>query len=347
MPRSSSTESPRIAARRAAGGPAPAGVHPCVMGRAPLGVLRAARVPGGRRPEPGRLHPPLPALRALRRRTPDEGARAGGQRRLVRAGGARAGRGRARCARAAPAGTTGRSAEMLLESERVLASICEAIIGAAYLAFGFERTAPAVVESFAAEIEESLEHPVDYKSVLQERLARRAEVVVYRTVSEEGPAHDRSFVAVAEVAGRSSGAGRERPRRAPSRRLPCTRSTCWTRRWPADAPALDLHEGLQVLPAPDQARVRHRRVGDRRPERLGQVEHHRRRPVGARRAVAARGARADDEGRDLRRRPRRAGLGRGRGRGRDRQLRRPPGHASSPRSRSCAGWGATARASTG
>ena len=43
---------------------------------------------------------------------------------------------------AAPEGTTGRSAEMLVESERVLASICEAIIGAAYLAFGFERTAP-------------------------------------------------------------------------------------------------------------------------------------------------------------------------------------------------------------
>ena len=108
---------------------------------------------------------------------------------------------------AAPAGTTGRSAEMLLESERVLASICEAIIGAAYLAFGLERTSLAVVESFAAEIDESLEHPVDYKSVLQERLARRAEVVVYRTVSEEGPAHDRSFVVLAEVAGEELGRG--------------------------------------------------------------------------------------------------------------------------------------------
>src|SRR6187431_1367840 len=38
---------------------------------------------------------------------------------------------------AAPEGTTGRSAEMLVASERVLASVCEAIIGAAYLAFGF------------------------------------------------------------------------------------------------------------------------------------------------------------------------------------------------------------------
>jgi ribonuclease-3 len=108
---------------------------------------------------------------------------------------------------AAPEGTTGRSAEMLVGSERVLASICEAIIGAAYLAFGFERTCPATVQSFLAEIEEALENPVDYKSVLQERLARRAEIVTYRTVSEEGPAHDRSFIAVAEVGGEELGRG--------------------------------------------------------------------------------------------------------------------------------------------
>ena len=75
--------------------------------------------------------------------------------------------------KAAPEGT-GRTAEMLVDSERVLASVCEAIIGAAYLTFGLARTAPAVVESFRGEIEQALENPVDYKSVLQERLARRA-----------------------------------------------------------------------------------------------------------------------------------------------------------------------------
>jgi len=107
---------------------------------------------------------------------------------------------------AAPRGE-GRSADMLLDSERVLASICEAIIGAAYLAFGFERTAAAVVRSFAGEVEDALKHPVDYKSVLQERLARRAEVVVYRIDAELGPAHHRSFVAVAEVDGKELGRG--------------------------------------------------------------------------------------------------------------------------------------------
>jgi ribonuclease III len=109
--------------------------------------------------------------------------------------------------RNAPEEAALRSAAMLVESERVLASVCEAIIGAAFLAFGFDRTAPAVVRSFAGEIDDALEHPVDYKSVLQERLARRAEVVNYRTVDEQGPAHDRSFVAVAEVGGEELGRG--------------------------------------------------------------------------------------------------------------------------------------------
>jgi ribonuclease III len=109
--------------------------------------------------------------------------------------------------RAAAPEHTGRSAEMLVDSERVLASICEAIIGASYLSFGLERTAPAVVASFAAEVDEALEHPVDYKSVLQERLARRAEAVAYRTLAEDGPPHDRSFVVAAEVAGEELGRG--------------------------------------------------------------------------------------------------------------------------------------------
>jgi ribonuclease III len=107
---------------------------------------------------------------------------------------------------AAPEGA-GRSAEMLVESERVLASVCEAVIGAGYIAFGIERITAATVRSFEEEIDQALEHPVDYKSVLQERLARRAEVVAYRIDSEMGPAHDRSFVAVAEVSGKELGRG--------------------------------------------------------------------------------------------------------------------------------------------
>jgi ribonuclease III len=114
---------------------------------------------------------------------------------------------------AAPQGT-GKSAEMLIESDRILASVCEAVIGAAYLAFGFDRVAPVVVGAFAEQVEEALEHPVDFKSVLQERLARRAAVVEYRIESEEGPPHDRSFVAVAEVDGQEIGRGSGRTKKS-------------------------------------------------------------------------------------------------------------------------------------
>jgi ribonuclease III len=107
-----------------------------------------------------------------------------------------------------------RSFEMLIASERVLASICEAVIGAAYLAFGFERVAPAVVEAFGDQVEKALDHSVDHKSVLQERLARRAEVVDYAIAAEVGPAHERRFVAVAKVGGQEIGRGAGRSKKS-------------------------------------------------------------------------------------------------------------------------------------
>lgn len=112
----------------------------------------------------------------------------------------------------APDGDT-RSFEMLAGSERVLASVCEAVIGAAYLAFGLDRTARAVVLAFADRIDAALARSIDYKSLLQERLARRAEVVAYRIESQGGPAHERSFVAVAEVDGRELGRGKGRSKK--------------------------------------------------------------------------------------------------------------------------------------
>ncbi len=113
----------------------------------------------------------------------------------------------ARLCAAAPKGVPRRSAEALVRSERVLASLCEAVIGSAYLAFGFERVHPAVAEAFGEAVEEALERSVDFKSLLQERLARRAELVSYAIEAEEGPPHDRSFVAVARVAGQEIGRG--------------------------------------------------------------------------------------------------------------------------------------------
>ena len=93
------------------------------------------------------------------------------------------------------------AASALVATERVLASVIEAVIGACYLAFGFPTTAEAVQEAFAPEIAEALDHPVDFKSALQERLARRGALVSYDVVQEQGPPHDRTFEVSATVEG--------------------------------------------------------------------------------------------------------------------------------------------------
>ena len=113
---------------------------------------------------------------------------------------------------AAPAGT-GPSASALISTERVLASVIEAVIGACYLAFGYDETAAAVVEAFEPEIEDALEHPVDYKSALQERLARRGALVSYAVVDEQGPPHDRTFSISARIDGVDVGRGSGRSKK--------------------------------------------------------------------------------------------------------------------------------------
>lgn len=112
----------------------------------------------------------------------------------------------------APVGV-GQSVESLVDTERVLASVIEAVIGACYLRFGYERTAEAVVEAFEPEISNALLHPVDFKSTLQERLARRAELVDYAVVAEDGPPHDRTFEVVASVGGAPVGRGAGRSKK--------------------------------------------------------------------------------------------------------------------------------------
>ena len=102
--------------------------------------------------------------------------------------------------------------EALTRTERVLASIIEAVIGACYLQHGYERTAAAVVDAFGPEIERALSEPADYKSALQESLARRGTTVTYVVRVEDGPPHDRTFEVAAVIAGEevARGSGRSK-----------------------------------------------------------------------------------------------------------------------------------------
>jgi ribonuclease III len=108
----------------------------------------------------------------------------------------------------APGGAeAGIGADELITSERAMASITEALIGAAYLELGLERVRAAVLTAFAPQIELASKTLLDFKSALQESLARKGEVVAYVVVSESGPAHDRHFAVEARVDGMPIGRG--------------------------------------------------------------------------------------------------------------------------------------------
>ena len=83
------------------------------------------------------------------------------------------------------------------------------MIGACYLAHGFERTSKAVVEAFSEEVEQATRERLDLKSELQERLARNGETVSY----EAGPPHERRFEIRATVDGDEIGTGSGRSKK--------------------------------------------------------------------------------------------------------------------------------------
>jgi ribonuclease-3 len=105
-------------------------------------------------------------------------------------------------------------AGVLLDGERPLPEATEALIGACYLAFGFERTASAVGAAFEPRIEHAAETRIDFKSALQELLARRGARVGYEVVAATGPPHRRTFEVMAIVDDEQVGSGQGRSKKA-------------------------------------------------------------------------------------------------------------------------------------
>jgi len=99
-------------------------------------------------------------------------------------------------------------------SRNVLAALLEAALAAIYLEHGFERIEPAIVAAFSEKIEYARTSHVDYKTELQEALARSGTQVHYTVLEVEGPPHDRRFVCAAHVAGAQLGIGRGSTKKA-------------------------------------------------------------------------------------------------------------------------------------
>jgi ribonuclease III len=105
-------------------------------------------------------------------------------------------------------------ADVLLHGGRPLPEATEALIGACFLAFGFERTAEAVAGAFESRIEHAAETRIDFKSALQELLAQRGVRVSYEVLAEAGPPHQRTFEVAALVDSERVGEGTGRSKKA-------------------------------------------------------------------------------------------------------------------------------------
>lgn len=104
--------------------------------------------------------------------------------------------------------------DSLLASERAMASVCEAVIGACYLHHGFRPTAEATLTAFAEQIDLAQETMLDFKSALQEQLAREGARVTYEVIREAGPPHDRRFEVAARMDAEVIGSGEGRSKKA-------------------------------------------------------------------------------------------------------------------------------------
>ncbi len=97
--------------------------------------------------------------------------------------------------------------ERLSRNRNVLAALLEAALAALFLEHGFERIDGPIVAAFEPRIEYALTTHVDYKTELQEALARRGRSVSYSVLEVEGPPHDRRFTCAAIIDGEQLGVG--------------------------------------------------------------------------------------------------------------------------------------------
>jgi ribonuclease-3 len=97
--------------------------------------------------------------------------------------------------------------DRLAQSRNVVSALIEAALGALYVENGFDRIQPAVVAAFQDRIEYALTRHVDYKTELQEELARLGRKVSYSVLSVDGPPHERRFTAAATIDGEEAGSG--------------------------------------------------------------------------------------------------------------------------------------------
>jgi ribonuclease III len=101
--------------------------------------------------------------------------------------------------------------------DRILAGAFEAVIAAIYLDQGLERARSFLMEEFERDADTiiSLGQETNYKGRLQELVQEQERVTpTYRTLSVQGPAHDRTFTVEVMISDASMGVGSGSSKRA-------------------------------------------------------------------------------------------------------------------------------------
>jgi ribonuclease-3 len=104
--------------------------------------------------------------------------------------------------------------ERLAENRNVLAALLEAALAALFLEYGFEPIEEAIVSAFESRIDYATTGHVDFKTELQEVLAKRGRQVLYSVLDAVGPPHERTFTCAATVDGERLGVGTGKTKKA-------------------------------------------------------------------------------------------------------------------------------------
>jgi ribonuclease III len=102
----------------------------------------------------------------------------------------------------------------LLAADRPVAEITEALIGACFQTYGFDRISAAVAKAFEPHIEIEVRTALSPKSKLQILLDRRRSHVNYEVVSKTGPDSEPTFEVAAIVSSKRIGRGKGRSKKA-------------------------------------------------------------------------------------------------------------------------------------
>lgn len=79
-------------------------------------------------------------------------------------------------------------------NETIVADVFEAILGVIFLECGYEVSKNYVLEVITPFIKENRVFYSDYKSLLQEMMQTSKKTLEYKLLSEDGPAHDKTYI---------------------------------------------------------------------------------------------------------------------------------------------------------